>query len=189
MRIQPPPETVEYYTSLPREVKEAFVNISSNYPAHLYPPGLTPITSVEEFDRRMREPYDIHAPEIEPQPDAIETYLPHLGFGIRYWVSHSVGKDGYYNFDFIDKSGNRINTPRGIQLFMDPNVRLKSTADIELARKLDDPSSYGIDPNATLPPACEIFIIYCGRPHILRLDGKEVYRFQTPEIPGRIKIF
>ncbi|KAK7445102.1 hypothetical protein VKT23_014966 [Stygiomarasmius scandens] len=188
MRMQTSPELIEYYTSLPRELKECFVNISSSFPAHLMPPGIRPITSVEEFDRRMREPDDIPAPDIEPQPDAIQTYLPHLGFGFRYWVSHCAGRGGYYNFDFINESGDRINTPCGVQLFMDPDFHVRSSADIQLARMLDDLPSFGIDPHATLPPACEIFAIYCGRPHFLRLDGKELYRFQPLEIPGRIRI-
>jgi len=121
-------------------------------------------------------------PDIEPLPDAIETYLPHLGFGIRYWVSHAVGKGGYYNFDFTNEAGDRINTPPGVKLFMDPNFHVRSTVDAKLDRMLADPALFGISSGTTLPPACEIFIIYCGRSHFLKLNGKEVYRFQPPEV-------
>ncbi|KAK7445100.1 hypothetical protein VKT23_014963 [Stygiomarasmius scandens] len=191
MRMQLSQEQVDYYASLPQEVKEYFVTITKNYHARLEgnTPGMRPITSVEEFDQVIREPQDIPAPEIEPQPDAIQTYLPHLGFGIRYWVSHCLGKDGYYNFDFINAAGDRINTPPGIKLFMDPDFHVRSNVDIQLARMLEDPASYGINPDTKLPPSFEVFVIYCGRPHFLQLNGKEVHRFQTPEIPGRVKLF
>ncbi|KAK7440428.1 hypothetical protein VKT23_017066 [Stygiomarasmius scandens] len=111
MRFQYSQEQIDYYSSLPREVKEYFISMSSNTPADQLPPGTPQVTSLEDFDRIIRETHEVHAPEVEPQPDAIQTYLPHLGFGIRYWLSHCLGKDGYYNFDFIDQSGERINTP------------------------------------------------------------------------------
>jgi len=65
---------------------------------------------------------------------------------------------------------------------MEYNFHVRSTADIQLTRKLQDPAAFGISPNTTLPPGCEIFVIYCGRPHILELNGREVHRFQPPDV-------
>ncbi|KAK7438575.1 hypothetical protein VKT23_017910 [Stygiomarasmius scandens] len=187
MRFQLSQEQVDLFASLPPGMKQQIVDIHSHWQGKI--PGLRPMTNIEDFDQVIKETYDFPAPELESQPDAIQTYLPHLGFGIRYWVSHCLRKDGYYNFDFINESGDRINTPPGIKLFMDPDFHVRSSADLQLTRMLDDPASYVIRPDAKLPPAVEVFIIYCGRPHYLQLDGEEVYRFQTPEIPGRVRLF
>ncbi|KAK7445104.1 hypothetical protein VKT23_014968 [Stygiomarasmius scandens] len=135
MRFQLSQEQIDFYFSLPQEVKQHFVDASLAVPAHLLPPGIRRLTSLDDFDQALRETHDVFAPEIDPQPDAIQTYLPHLGFGIRYWLSHCLGKDGYYNFDFIDRSGERINTPPGIRLIMEYNFHVRSTVDIQLTRK------------------------------------------------------
>ncbi|KAK7445078.1 hypothetical protein VKT23_014940 [Stygiomarasmius scandens] len=200
MRFQYSQEQIDYYSSLPREVTEYFISMSSNTPADQLPPGTPQITSLEDFDRVIRETHEVVSILVSKYQLLVGTLCPvarargrtptrchpdlptHLGFGIRYWLSHCLGKDGYYNFDFIDQSGERINTPPGVRLLMEYNFHVRSTLDLQLARKLQDPASYGIDPNAKLPPACEVFVIYCGRPHILELNGKEVYRFQPPEV-------
>jgi len=59
MRMQLTKEQLEYYASVPRELKELWVEMSSSYPPELCPPGVRPVTSVEDFEKQLQEPDDI----------------------------------------------------------------------------------------------------------------------------------
>jgi len=59
MRFQLSQEQIDFYSSLPQEVKQHFVDASLAVPAHLLPPGIRRLTSLDDFDQALRETYDV----------------------------------------------------------------------------------------------------------------------------------
>ncbi|KAK7445106.1 hypothetical protein VKT23_014970 [Stygiomarasmius scandens] len=173
---------IDWFRGLDAPAQQFFVDLHNQQTGEQY--------STAQFEQFLSQPLDFGVLEEDVPANAYcqEVTLPtNINFNgqlfIRFWRSPRLGQNGYYNFDFADCHGTRINTPPGIELYMvNPRCKLMSRVDIELQHKKADPHSYGIDPATTLPPLIPVFILFGGKKHILTYQGRRLHEFTPPEV-------